>query len=331
MEPMTLGSPSGSPATGTSPYLPSFLMGEPNAPSTPRNNTLSPNKGRNISFAPSPGATSPQDFNRSALGQKTLFGYQQSSSGANNYPGTPIQNHNASMSGPPTQGLFDSLHSDRNSVQTPTRSNQMALQHQSMQYGTPLSQQYQMNQSVNDSYLSAGGKNNSFNPSRLTSPPISNPMSFDYRNNNANLLQCPPLPRYTEFWITVYGFPQSATSMILSHFSQCGTIIDKVFPSQNGNWVHLKFSSRLECDKALNYNEKILGSNIMIGVTQCKDKNIIDKENVCENNQVTSKIRPLSQVAYRSAQSESAVVASPNAPQKSSGLVNKAMDLFFGW
>lgn len=324
---MTLGSPSGSPATGgTSPYLPSFLMGESNAPSTPRNNTLSPNKGRNISFAPSPGATSPQDFNRSALGQKTLFGYQQISSGGN-YPGTPIQNHNASMSGPPTQGLFDSLNSDRNLVQTPMRSNQMVMHHQSMHYGTPLSNQYQLNQSINDSYLSAGGKNNSFIPSRLTSPTVPNSTPFDYRDS----AQCPPLPRYTEFWITVFGFPQSATSMILSHFSQCGTIIDKVFPSQNGNWVHLKFSSRLECDKALNYNEKILGSNIMIGVTQCKDKSIVDKENLCENNQAPSKIRPLSQVAYRSAQSELAVVASPNAPQKSSGLVNKAMDLFFGW
>lgn len=325
---MTLGSPSGSPATCASPYLPSFLMGEPSAPSTPRNNTLSPNKGRNISFATSPNATSPQDFNRSSLGQKTLFGYQQTTSSGGNYPCTPVQNHNASISGPPTQGLFDSLISERNLVQTPTRLNQ--IQHQSMQYGTPLSNnQYQMNQSVNDSYLS-GGKNSSFNPSRLTSPNIVN-LPYDLRNNNANLTQCPPIPRYTEFWITVYGFPQSATSMILSHFSQCGTIIDKVFPSQNGNWVHLKYSSRLECDKALNYNEKILGSNIMIGVTQCKDKTIIDKENVCENNQVASKIRPLSQVAYRSAQSESAVVASPNAPQKSSGLVNKAMDLFFGW
>lgn len=49
MEPMTLGSPGGSPAAN-SPYLPAFLMGDNQIPTTPRN-TLSPNKGaRNISF-----------------------------------------------------------------------------------------------------------------------------------------------------------------------------------------------------------------------------------------------------------------------------------------
>lgn len=74
--------------------------------------------------------------------------------------------------------------------------------------------------------------------------------------------------------------------MILSHFSQCGSIIDKIFPpQQNCNWMHIKYSSRIECDKALNYNEKILNNNIMIGVTRCKDPNIIDKENLNDNTQ----------------------------------------------
>lgn len=51
MEPMTLGSPthspSGSPNVG---YLPPFLLGEINAPSTPRTNSLSPTKGRTLAF-----------------------------------------------------------------------------------------------------------------------------------------------------------------------------------------------------------------------------------------------------------------------------------------
>lgn len=306
---MALGSPGGSPATN--PYLPSFLLGEQQTPTTPRNNTLSPNKAgsRNISFgfATSPGgmaANSPQEYNRSVLGQKTLFGgYQQTppaSQNTPNYPGTPMQSHNASISGPPTQGLFDSLRNERNQVQTPTRT----LQHQS-QYGTPgivtgpqnssISSAYGMNQSVqyqqqlanvtgqfNESYM---GNNASFNISRPGG--VMSPLLSGTPNGNitgTQMLQCPPQPRYTEFWVTVFGFPSSAASTVLQHFSQCGTIVDKVFPSQNGNWVHLKFSSRLECDKALNYNEKILANNIMIGVTQCKDKSIIDKENLCENS-----------------------------------------------
>lgn len=51
MEPMTLGSPthspSGSPNVG---YLPPFLLGEINAPATPRINSLSPTKGRALAF-----------------------------------------------------------------------------------------------------------------------------------------------------------------------------------------------------------------------------------------------------------------------------------------
>lgn len=51
---MTLGSPthspSGSPNVG---FLPPFLLGEINPPSTPRTNSLSPTKGRNLAFGKS--------------------------------------------------------------------------------------------------------------------------------------------------------------------------------------------------------------------------------------------------------------------------------------
>lgn len=46
---MALGSPTGSPSTGPG-YLPSYLMGEPNVMTTPRNNTFSPTKGRTFAF-----------------------------------------------------------------------------------------------------------------------------------------------------------------------------------------------------------------------------------------------------------------------------------------
>lgn len=111
--------------------------------------------------------------------------------------------------------------------------------------------------------------------------------SFDYRNNSMST-NCvsPTSARPSNYWITVYGFSPAATSMILSHFAQCGTILDKVFPSQSGNWVHLRFASSLECDKALNYHERILANSIMIGVTYCKDPHIIDKENLERNKYV---------------------------------------------
>lgn len=50
MEPMTLGSPSSPSSAQSSNFLPSYLMGEPNAITTPRTNTLSPTKGRTLAF-----------------------------------------------------------------------------------------------------------------------------------------------------------------------------------------------------------------------------------------------------------------------------------------
>lgn len=142
-----------------------------------------------------------------------------------------------------------------------------------------MNQSYQLTDSINDSYLNQSD----FNASRITSPIRTN--HHDYRNLNQSLANdCLSPPRYASFWITAFGFPQSATSSILAHFSQCGTIVDKVFPPHNGNWVHIKFASRLECDKAINYNERIIGNNLMIGVVYCKDPAIVDKENLERNN-----------------------------------------------
>lgn len=168
-----------------------------------------------------------------------------------------------------------------NIQQTPTR---VGIAHQNIQnYGTP-NQSYIYNQSLSESF---------FNQSDIVTSPtrITSPFAHDY-NKNQSILNSSTMNYASpsaslpsnNFWVTVYGFPSTATSMIISHFSQCGTIVDKVFPTQNGNWIHLKYLSRLECVKALNYNEKILNNNLMIGVTKCNDPSIVEKENI-ENNE----------------------------------------------
>lgn len=227
----------------------------------------------------------------------------------------PAQNSTKKLAGPPTQGLFDSLRNEQNSVQTPNHS------YINQNVGTP--NQNQFNQSYNQSYNDSFLNQSNFNISRLQSPDIrntTNPVVSDYTKF-----------QYTDFWITIFGFPQSATSMILSHFSNCGTIIEKVFSPQNGNWMHIKFSSRLECDKALNYHGKILANCLMIGVTRCSDPAIVDKENMDKNEISFNRVRPLTHAGYKSAQSANDVTPGLDTPKKSSGLVNKAMDLFFGW
>uniref|UniRef100_A0A1L8DY11 Nucleoporin NUP53 n=1 Tax=Nyssomyia neivai TaxID=330878 RepID=A0A1L8DY11_9DIPT len=291
MEPMTLGSPAGSPvglAPGSA-FLPAFLIGEQNTPTTPRNTTLSPEKGRSIAFGASPACT-PTDFGRT---QRNLFSNHSPAPAATSFG---AQKANQGISGPPTQSLFDSLRDERNAIpQSPTPTFEGLLQ-QSMR-STAL------NHSINESFASR---------------------SHDCLDTSRNIMSP---QRQCDFWITVYGFPPSTLPMILTQFSQCGSIVDKIFPPQSGNWVHLKFTSRLECDRAINFNEKILPGSLMIGVTRCKDPSLISREAYFENS---VRVQPMTQIAYKNAQSPIDVAPSPTTPKRSTGIVNKAMDYFFG-
>ncbi|XP_055610787.1 nucleoporin Nup35 [Uranotaenia lowii] len=333
MEPMTLGSPSGSPLPSSGTYLPSFLMGE--TPTTPRTNTLSPTKGRgSLAFTQSPvaggfgGAASP-DFcvGKGGLPQRFSLAGGGGNANATNLNQSGL-NHNTSVSGPPTQGLFDSFRNEKQMFHTPTKN--FASQPQQAP-STPGFNQSALD--ANESYLNRSG----FNVSRVMSPiPMTRESEYiratsvvsPLSHSQVNLSQ---QQSANDYWITVFGFPQSASSMILTHFSQCGAIIDKVFSTQNGNWVHLRFSSRLECDKALNYNGKIIGQNLMIGVQYCNDPVIIGKENCDERRDFSlSRVRSLTHIAYKNAQNPTDVVPSPTAPKRSSGLVSKTMELIFG-
>lgn len=333
MEPMALGSPSGSPLPSTSGYLPSFLMGD--TPTTSRANTLSPSKGRTslaftvqspvaagASFAGGPSLEIGHCGRPTVMSQKFTLG----NIGGSNLNQSHNINHNSSVTGPPTQGLFDSFRNEKQLFQTPSENMTTG------QGATPAMPGF-LNQSAgNDSsYLNQSG----FNVSRVMSPiPIARDQDF-IRNSSlsqSHMNHSQSVPLGSDYWITVFGFPITASSMILSHFSQCGAIIEKVFATHSGNWVHLRFTSRLECDKALNYHGKIIGQNLMIGVQYCNDPAIVGKENSSDRKEYSlSRVRSLTHIAYKNAQHPTDVVPSPEAPQRSSGLVNKAMDLIFGW
>ncbi|EDW00343.1 nucleoporin Nup35 [Drosophila grimshawi] len=340
MEPMTLGSPVSSPGSNQGQYLPPFLMCDGQT-MTPHNNTLSPKLGRySVSFATSPGSNTPQEtsysnpqaFNRSGLiANRSLF--------AGCSGGTPAgRTNNSHQAGPPTQGLFDTLRTEQVSTAAAgaatatTTPNMQQRNHLAMLQTSQLnSTNYSLNQSghppttqLNDSYVSSAP--NAVNASmRALCSPLGATMS--------------PQARGAEFWVTIFGFSPGASSMILHHFAMCGTIEDVVNAPQNGNWMHVRFGSRIECGKALNYNQKIIASNVMVGVTRCTDDTIIDKGNArllgAEGTPAPPyrpKVRPLAQESYNNAQYDSQVSPNRNnVPQKSSGLMNKAMDLFFGW
>uniref|UniRef100_A0A182Q1L5 Nucleoporin NUP35 n=1 Tax=Anopheles farauti TaxID=69004 RepID=A0A182Q1L5_9DIPT len=374
---MTLGSPSGGSLSGASGagtgYLPSFLMGDP--PTTPRPTTLSPTRGRTslaythgLMGSPSDGLRSPTMLHQQHpqhYHQQQQQQHQQLSSSFMHTPqahqlphsqrylhqATPVPNMtapyrnesfdaNASVTGPPTQGLFDSWRKEKQLLQTPSRPQPP----NGAQDSTAAGGQTQFPYTHDTSFQNQSG----FNVSRVMSPI---PAPSDY-NRNASLSASPtvspfghqPQPVQEEVkcsnWITVFGFPQNAASKILSHFISIGTVVDKQPAPQGGNWVHLRYTSRLECDRALNYNGRIISDGLMIGVQYCRDPAILGKENEeSENDDGTVgspekplwRVRSLMNMSYKTMQEAQAVIPSPTVQKRNNGIVNKAMDLFFGW
>ncbi|XP_047471550.1 nucleoporin NUP35-like [Penaeus chinensis] len=142
-------------------------------------------------------------------------------------------------------------------------------------------------------------------------------------------------------WVTVFGFPAAAASYILTQFTQLGTIVEHRNPG-TGNWMHLKYQTKLQARKALSKNGKVFSGNIMVGVVPCSDKAITgDKENMSANlsNVISpdssmlgtpkSNMRPLTQ-AYQTAHAEHEVVPKVNTPKKNDSIVSKAMQHIFG-
>uniref|UniRef100_A0A663LWX7 Nucleoporin NUP35 n=1 Tax=Athene cunicularia TaxID=194338 RepID=A0A663LWX7_ATHCN len=69
-------------------------------------------------------------------------------------------------------------------------------------------------------------------------------------------------------WVTVFGFPQASASYILLQFAQYGNILKHVM-SNTGNWMHIRYQSKLQARKALSKDGRIFGESIMIGVKYC--------------------------------------------------------------
>ncbi|CAG5133465.1 unnamed protein product [Candidula unifasciata] len=147
-----------------------------------------------------------------------------------------------------------------------------------------------------------------------------------------------------ETWVTVFGFPPGATSFILQQFSQYGTILKYVIPSEC-NWMHIHYLSKLQAKKAISKDGKIFGGCLKIGVTQCIEKRVMeDKENVFTspalNNSVRSPsdlnqstltpIRPLT-AAYAASRGEFEVLKDKPTPKRDAGLVSKLKEYMFGY
>ncbi|KAK9869727.1 hypothetical protein WA026_003464 [Henosepilachna vigintioctopunctata] len=298
MEPMTLGSAPSSPSTpSTNPnFLPGFLMGDAQ-PTTAL--STSPGRNRNTSATFNKlGMNTPEQKN---LRQK-LFNPPQLESTFQS-PFVPL----SEKGGPPKHGLFDSIDNKRiTSPGSPILSSTIAPYCENAAFNESISR-------INDDSFNGSINMNMLNESARI-------------NSTLNRLE-----RIDSNWITVFGFPPSAMSLVLAQLSNCGTIVEKLLPSQ-GNWVHLKFSNSNEVSRALTLNGKCISNSIMIGVHLYHNKE--NKENNGSNAMIYSspvRARSLRQ-SFTSPQSiNNSVVISQNVPQKSTGIVNKAIEYVFGW
>ncbi|NXP73931.1 NUP35 protein, partial [Ramphastos sulfuratus] len=76
-------------------------------------------------------------------------------------------------------------------------------------------------------------------------------------------------------WVTVFGFPQASASYILLQFAQYGNILKHVM-SNTGNWMHIRYQSKLQARKALSKDGRVFGESIMIGVKPCIEKSVME-------------------------------------------------------
>jgi nuclear pore complex protein Nup53 len=70
-----------------------------------------------------------------------------------------------------------------------------------------------------------------------------------------------------ETWVTVFGFPPSAISDVLRRFQGFGEVVDH---RASGNWLHVRYATRLQAEKALCQNGALINNGmIMVGVRRC--------------------------------------------------------------
>jgi len=337
MEPMTLGSPVSSPQ---SPGFPGNNFAPPLhslSISSPVHHTPTyPGYGQNTPQVLQHGhGHTPSQTNQSGFLPSYLMGDPVLSS-----PATPGSHHRPMVS--PTK-LGRSLSAQQSSApQTPLPSH-------SLRGPQLLKENSSLPRATREK--PGGPPTNSllFTPNRSISTP----------NNFQNSIISPTSPNVTspqevpsssehsplDTWVTVWGFPPTSVSFILSELSMCGTVLQHVM-TPNSNWMHVRMQTRMQANKALSKNGSILGGSIMIGVSKCKDSSVLENlnasavlESSIHSSNVTNlstglgtphTIRPLTQ-AYKESQSEHKVQPGTNTPSKNNGIVSKAMGCMFGW
>ncbi|XP_002928022.1 nucleoporin NUP35 [Ailuropoda melanoleuca] len=314
-EPMMLGSPT-SPKPGVNAqFLPGFLMGDLPAPVTPQ----------------------PRSISGASVGVMEM----RSPLLAGGSPPQPVVPAHKDKSGaPPVRSIYDDISSPGLG-------------------STPLTSRRQPNISVMQSPLvgvmtttpTSGTGQSMFSPANIGQPRKTtlSPAQLDPFYTQGDSLTSED--HLDDTWVTVFGFPQASASYILLQFAQYGNILKHVM-SNSGNWMHIRYQSKLQARKALSKDGRIFGESIMIGVKPCIDKSVMENSDRCALSSPSlaftppiktlgtpaqpgstpkiSTMRPLA-TAYKASTSDYQVISDRQTPKKDESLVSKAMEYMFGW
>jgi len=307
-EPMTLGSPIGSPTSSsyqTAQVLPGFLMGD---------NTLPPKSPASSVFF-----SSPSHLTGHVQPTSPMFRQVQAKDSFN----TPTFASQSKINAPPTQSLADDI-----GVVSPAHLTSKSFHDRSLMRKDITRVQF--------TSPSVHNKSSSHNRSRQM---INSPTQIDPFYTQGESLKVDSM--LDDTWVTIFGFPSLSASYVLQKFALHGTIVCNKMAGAEGNYMHVKYESSLQAKKALSRNGKILPGNIMIGVTPCINLSVISQESLNRSNVLSSpqttprpvnlrpSLRPLTS-AYQAASNENKVLNMSNTPQKSNGFITKAMDYMFG-
>ncbi|XP_034284918.1 nucleoporin NUP35 isoform X3 [Pantherophis guttatus] len=236
-EPMALGSPSSPKPGAGAQFLPGFLMGDLPTPVTPQPRSLS---------GPSVGIME-----------------MRSPMLAGGSPPQPIMpTHKDKGGAPPVRSIYDEVASP-GLGSTPLTSRR------------PATFSVIQSPNVGSLPLTPGTGASVFSPASLAQPrkTTMSPAQLDPFYTQGDALTSED--QLDDTWVTVFGFPQASASYILLQFAQYGNILKHVM-SNTGNWMHIRYQSKLQARKALSKDGRIFGESIMIGVKPCIDKNVME-------------------------------------------------------
>ncbi|NWU83810.1 NUP35 protein, partial [Onychorhynchus coronatus] len=315
-EPMTLGSPTSPKQGASAQFLPGFLMGDLPAPVTPQPRALcGPSVGVMETRSPLLAGGSP--------------------------PQPVVPTHKDKGGAPPVRSIYDELSSPGlgSTLLTPGRPVSV--------FGLSVLQK----KSVQQCHFNLTASS-VFSPASIGQPRKTtlSPAQLDPFYTQGDSLTSED--QLDDTWVTVFGFPQASASYILLQFAQYGNILKHVM-SNTGNWMHIRYQSKLQARKALSKDGRIFGESIMIGVKPCIDKSVMENSErssassmssvftpptksagtpvqPANNTTRISTMRPLA-TAYKASTSDYQVVSDRQTPRKDESIVSKAMEYVFGW